>query len=182
MSISHHVQGPAAIYAYSASLSLGTTSAPALLGVSTDGVGLEFIHYVDPIHDDRAGPNVSSDEQRFGTEARITADIISYDEAVRSELFAIADNGTLSTEGTEGYAGILFGLGNYYYTLIIQEPSGSSPTSESLWNFQNVRLLDAAAVKVGTVRNVWRCVWKAVNYLGTNLTLNTSVLYKRSFP
>ena len=109
-------------------------------------------------------------------------DAVWYDETVRRQLFAIAHNGTSSNEGTMGYAGTLFGLGGTYYNLVLQSPSGSSPTSESLWNFKYARLLDAQAVKFGTVKNVWRMVWKAVNYLGSAETLNSSVLYSHSFP
>lgn len=176
MATSHHVNGPAGVYT-NVSQSAGSLG---LFGISTDGVGIEIIDYVDPIHDDRAGPNVSTDEQRFGSEARITADLIWYDESIRAMLFAMAANGTKATEGTMGYAGVLFGLGSVYYQLVIQPPSGTSPTSEDLWRFYYARLLDAQAVKLGTVRNVWRCIWKAVNYLGSATSLNASTLYARS--
>lgn len=178
MSQQHHVFGAAGLY-----VSVGQSpSTVGLLGMSVDGVNVEVVRYVDPIHDDRAGPNVSTDEQRFGSEARITADVVWYDSTLLSQIFALADNGTTSSEGTAGYAGVLFGLGGFYYNLVIQSPSGSSPTNESLWNFKYTRLLDAQSVKVGTVKNVWRLIWKAVNYLGTATSLNNSVLYSHTFP
>jgi hypothetical protein len=178
MGLQHHVFGPAGLYV-SVGQSVGTVG---LFGMTVDGVNIEVINYVDPIHDDRAGPNVSTDEQRFGQEARISGNVVWYDEAIRAQLFAVADNGTLTNEGAMGYAGVLFGLGTVYYNLVVQAPSGSSPTNEGLWNFPYARLLDATAVKVGTVKNVWNCIWKAVNYLGTSQTLLGSVLYKHTFP
>ncbi len=174
----HHVNGPAGIY-NAIGQSVGSL---ALFGMSVDGVTIEIISYVDPIHDDRAGPNVSTDEQRFGQEARISADVVWYDEAMRAIMFALAANGTQASEGTQGLAGVLFGLGGFYYQSVIQPPSNTSPTSEAPWNFTYTRLLDNESVKLGTVKNVWHMVWKAVNYLGTNQSLNNSLLYKRAFP
>ncbi len=177
-SLQHHVFGPAGIYS-SMGQSAGTIG---LLGMTVDGMNIEEINYVDPIHDDRAGPDISTDEQRFGQEARISGNVVWYQSAMLYQMLAWAQNGTLTSEGTLSYAGVLFGLGGFYYRLAIAAPSGTSPTSEDPWNFTYARLLDAVAVKHGTVKNVWNCVWKAVNYLGTSQSLLGSVLYTRSVP
>ena len=178
MGTQHHVNCPAGMYV-AVGQSPGTVG---LFGMSIDGITIEEINYVDPIHDDRAGPNVSTDEQRFGQEGRISGDFVWYDEALRSAMFALAANGTTSNEGTQGYAGVLFGLGGFYYQSVVQPPAGTSPTSEAPWNFTYTRLLDSESVKLGTVKNVWHMVWKAVNYLGAAVSLNNSLLYKRSYP
>lgn len=178
MAAQHHVFGPCFAYTFIGP-SLGTLS---LFGCSTDGMQVEIIDYVEKIHDDRGGPSISTDEQRFGSEARITGEMVFYDETVRATLFAQAQSGGTLAEGLMGYAGVLFGLGGYYYSLVLNSPSGSSPTSESLWNFPYARLLDAQAVKLGTVKNIWRVTFHAVNYLGSNTSLASSVLYKHVYP
>jgi hypothetical protein len=170
MALAHHVFGEAAV-----TVGLGSAGALQVLGYSIDGVDIEINDEVEPVFDDRFGPRVPTDEQKFLESARIRAQIIFWDETVRQNVFIRSQNNV--TEGVMPGAGLLWGAGGFYYRLLINVPL-VSPTNESPWNFLNARMMGSQPIKVGTKVSAWNMTWFAKPF-----TLATSasgtVLYNR---
>lgn len=174
MANSFHVNGPANIYTAAAgydarSGSGATPSTVALLGVSQDGVEIEFSPKFKPFMADTGGPDVPVTEQATGIDAMIRMDLVIYDEAV----FAVLRRQPGQTsEGLMEAMGYMMAPTDYRRLFI------ASPTEALPYNFPTARLA-RKPVKLSTIRSVWRLEWYAFAYVGTALTSAGAVLYDR---
>lgn len=173
MALTPHVNGPAIIYVgtgYDARSGSGDTpGAMTNLGISVDGVELDWQYNYRPIQADTGGPDLPVTEQQFGMLCRISMDLVIYDEAV---LAPLRQRPTAAAEGVLEPMGRVMLPANYARLFI------DSPIDALVWNFPTTRP-EGGGVKIGTVKNVWRLQWMAFAYIGVALVSTGAVLYNR---
>lgn len=145
------------------------------LGWTVDGVQIaETFHSAD-IYDDAHGPSIPCDVQNFGSEAKITLDLIKYDLDVLRAICAREFNG--STPGTVGLTpneptlvgDLMVGCGKIFALYVKRAYGGSAGaytdcknlpsdglsssaagTPEGGWLFGRCYVVDERSFKVGT--------------------------------
>lgn len=173
MALTPRVNGPAIVYVgagYDARSGSGQSpGAMTNLGISSDGVELDWQYFYRPIMADTGGPDVPVTQQQTGMLCRISFDLVLYDEAV---LAPIRQRPSAASEGVLESIGRIMAATDFT-RLFIDSPTDSLP-----WNFPTV-LLDGDPVKVGTMKNVWRMSFAAFPYIGVALAATGAVLYNR---
>lgn len=154
-----------------------------LLGVSVDGVSIEFRDFTEPVFTDTFGPDVPFDEQQMLQDAIIRAQLVWYDATVYSNIRsrpAVVNSGTA---GTLGFAGELWGAGAMYFPLLVYPKVGAASLNgydNDPYNFPKARLLDAQPMKVGTRRTLLDVTFRALPYTGTAGSTLGAVLWSNS--
>jgi hypothetical protein len=167
MATTLHVNGRADIY-------IGTQASAnpsSLLGWTVDGVEISTNHYTEDVYTDNKGQHIPEDIQNFGTDARITVDLIKYDATV---LAGITDRLATSSNGIDGNeltkAGELMYACNDLISVGIKrtqtqacenaEPEQGPSTTG--WTFPYAYLADERSWKVGTRVTRHRLTFRAI--------------------
>jgi hypothetical protein len=142
-----------------------TISSFTELGWTVDGVEIAETHYAEDVYTDRLGGHIPEDVQNFGSEARITIDLIKYDLAVLRKVLTREYDGTVGVTPNEpSLAGDLMTACSKMFSLYIKRQYGgttgdcknpgslgqSSGTPEGNWAFPRCYVVDERSVKVGT--------------------------------
>lgn len=141
-----------------------------LLGHALDGVDIEPEIHIDPVFADTGGGTggVPVDFQEIGQVARISADVIVYDEAV---LTKVRKRPSSSAEGLLGTTGSLIVAGALYQRVLILSPGDSVP-----YNFP-CAITSRWPVRLSTRRTIYRVQWLAFAPIGTATAALGSILY-----
>lgn len=185
MALAIHVNGEARVYT-----GTGNNGALQTLGVSVDGVEIEFKLATEDVIVDTFGPKVPLDVQYFLEEAEIRLELVWYDHSVLIKVLARIGPGSgtgptanlaQNTFGTMAAAGGLFLEQNAYTRLLVSSiPASQGVTAaEPCWNFPTAWLNDSDTFKVGTRRTSHRQTWRAIPFLNsvTGGPSTGSVLY-----
>jgi len=165
LAIQYHVNGAAEVYVRENSGS--GADGWQYLGLSTEGVNLEFIVHTEDVIVDSRGPTLPGDVQFFGEEARITLDLIYYDEEVLENVATRFFNGTFGTTPSEPTnIGCLLIQGDKFFHLKIVKQTPCSMTddegSPDGWVFNTVYLADSNSFRLGTRRTVHSLTFRAI--------------------
>jgi hypothetical protein len=173
-----HVNGEARIRT-----GTGTDGALETLGVSVDGVNIEFTMHSEDVIVDTFGPGVPFDVQYFLEQAFIHADMVWYAQDVLFSILGRTANTTAGNvpgiQGIMGSAGWLFVQNNKAWrTLVMSIPANTGLTDEPCWNFPTSWLHATDSANYGTRRTVHRMTFRAIPLLtsGTGGPSDGSVL------
>ncbi len=173
MSSQLHVNGYAQLYVGPMNAQSYSTCVNEL-GWTVDGVEISEIHYHEDIYTDRLGGHVPEDIQNFGSEARITLDLIKYDNAVLRSIITRNYQGTVGTTPNEpSMAGDLMVACSKMFSLYVkrqygpdcQNPATGSSSNASVeggWTFPRCMVVDERSWKVGTKVTRHRLVIRAI--------------------
>lgn len=150
MAVSFHVNGPASVFIDGAEL-----------GISTDGVTVEFTpKMLDVLTDiDGGSAGIPTDVQAMNGEAKVTLDLIYYDETVLETVLAGISGATLGTTYAAGT--LLFTQGKGFQVTVNCTPAGGVTGSERCYTFPNAYLVRASG-KMGTKASVWAMEFRAL--------------------
>jgi hypothetical protein len=151
MAVTNHVNGPAGVF-----VGLGSSGALEELGYSVSGIDITFNYYQDPINTDVFGL-CPFDMTQYPGSATIKAELISYDDSVITQVFAI---GGASGAGVSCAAGTLLVAQGHSYRLLIK--SQASGTGEACNNFLNAFLVPDQSFSVGSKPTIYVVTWMAL--------------------
>lgn len=139
------------------------------LGLSVDGVDIDFELFTDDVIADSGGPQVPVDVQDLGKIANITARLTIYDSDVLESLLALgADAANL-----EPAAGTLLLKNNRMRRVVIASPIEAVP-----WRFFFCHLVSPLSLpKLGTIRTMPAIKFRAIPGTGTANTMAKLPLY-----
>lgn len=139
--------------------------------MSQDGVDVEIINHVAPVHTDTHGGTNGPpfDEQTFNQSFRVSCLLMFYDESV---LAKIRGPWVTATAGTYVAMGSLFGAGSHYHRLLILSPTASLP-----FNFLTARVEGGMKKKLGTTASGWQITWFGYAYGGAAGTTSGNVMF-----
>jgi len=164
MATAIHVNGPAVI-----SLGAGGTGGGlSTLGISEDGVDIEFTWHDDDVIADSGGPVVPVDVQDMGKLAYITAKLVVYDQTVLETLFL---RGAADGE-QEPSPGKLLVANSLMKRVVI-----SSPDEGLAYRFLYSHLIGSTQFRRGSKRTLPLLKWRALPGTGTTATMATLPLY-----
>jgi hypothetical protein len=147
------------------------------LGWTVDGVEIAETHYAEDVYTDRLGGHIPEDIQNFGSEARITLDLIKYDLDILRDIITREYQGTVGVTPNEAsLAGDLMVACNKLCSIYIKRQYGgtngdcknpgafgtSSGTPEGNWAFPQCYVVDERSYKVGTKVTRHRLVLRAI--------------------
>lgn len=142
--------------------------AGSTLGWTVDGVNIEFIGYFDDVYTDCAGPKIPLDILSMGEEARVTCDMIVYDDTVMKKIATRIYNKSFGTAPNSqcGVTGNLYGYllkaCSGTFELAITQGSGCLVEDEGEWHFTTAYLMDNHSLKVGTRVTRHQCVFRCL--------------------
>lgn len=135
------------------------------LGLSVDGVRIDFDMKTREVMVDSFGPSTPFDVQYMLMTATIHCDLVWYDiDVLEAWLTNVPLDGASPTPGTFAAAGSLYIANSYAARLLIKStPAGTGLTAaEHCWNFPNAFLIDSQEGNFGTVNTVWRLTFRAI--------------------
>lgn len=131
------------------------------LGWTVDGVVIEFIGYFEDVYTDKNGPRLPQDVLVYGQEARVTCDLIVYDDSVLNAVETLIYNGTYGQTPNVNYGHLLAACGGTF-VLSVLKGSNCVNETEGGWIFQIAYLMDNHSVKVGTRVTRHTCVFRCL--------------------
>lgn len=165
MAKAQHVNGPALISIGAGGTGGGLTE----LGLSEDGVDLEFELFFDDVIADSGGPHVPVDVQDFGKLAMISAKLVVYDSTVLEGLITLA----AAAPAQEPEPGKLLLANGKLNRVVIASPDEANP-----WRFFYCHLVSPLALpKIGSRRTMPTCRFRALPGTGVANTMATLPLF-----